>query len=319
MKILAPTIIPLDAQKLGLQAEDTLVSYDPTELLPAEHYDADVMISWGNTNEQLQDAAKNLSQVKLVQALLAGPDQARAAGFRDEAVICSGIGLHSLTVAEHALALTLNFVRFLPLLSEEQDNSRWAGELGGPQELHPADKVTTLLGARVLIWGFGSIGQSTARLFQAFGAQVQGVARSAGERAGFPVIAVDDIEQYLPQTDILVMILPAAAETENALNEQRLELLPSRAFVVNVGRGVTVDEDALIAALESGSIAGAAVDVVKQEPLPSDSPLWGTKNLVITPHSAGGRPVNPEELIAHNLCAVRAEVSGETADYRNKM
>ena len=318
MKILLPTSITLDQSALGAEAGDELVSYDPTVNIAPEHHDADVLVAWGNTNDQLKDAAAHLQQVELVQALLAGPDQARAAGFRPEAVIASGSGLHSKTVAEHTLALALNFVRFLPTLAEHQAQKNWATELGGPQELHPADQVTTLLGAKVTIWGFGSIGQATARLFDTFGAEVTGIARSAGERAGFPVVATDDIDSVLETTDILVMILPNSEETKNSLDAARLAKLPQRAYVINVGRGPTVNEADLIEALNSGSIAGA-VDVVVEEPLPASNPLWDAKNIIITPHSAGGRPVEPEALIKQNLQALRDARAGKDADWRNKM
>ncbi|MDO4916620.1 MAG: NAD(P)-dependent oxidoreductase [Rothia sp. (in: high G+C Gram-positive bacteria)] len=319
MKILAPTSIELDESKLGLQADDELVAYDPQANLPEDTYDADVMIIWANSSEQLADAAKNLHSVKLLQALLAGPDQVRGAGFRSEAVITSGVGLHSLTVAEHTLALALNFVRFLPTLAKAQEDNRWASELGGAQELYPKDQLTTLLNANVLIWGFGSIGQETARLFDAFGAHVTGVARSAGMRGGFPVITDEQLREYLPKTDVLVMVLPASEETKDSLNIEVLKQLPSRAFIINVGRGVTVNEADLIDALNKNEIAGAALDVVSEEPLPSDNPLWNVPNLVITPHAAGGRPVNPEELIAQNITALRANVAGDETQYRNKM
>lgn len=319
MKILAPTSITLDESRLGLEADDQLVSYDPATNIDPEHYDADVLIAWANTNDQLKDAATHLEKVELVQALLAGPDQARAAGFRSGAVITSGIGLHSKTVAEHALALTLNFVRFLPTLAQHQAKNNWASELGGAQELHPENQVTTLLDAKVTIWGFGSIGQATARLFEAFGAQVTGIARSAGERAGFPVVADDQLDEVLKTTDVLVMILPNSEETKNSLDAARLAQLPERAYVINVGRGPTVNEADLIEALNSGSIAGAALDVVVEEPLPSTDPLWEAKNLIITPHSAGGRPVDPESLIAQNLQALRDELAGREAQWRNRM
>ena len=166
------------------------------------------------------------------------------------------------------------------------------------------------------MWGFGSIGQETARLFKAFGANVTGVAQSAGERSGFPVIATEQIDEYLPTTDILVMVLPTSDSTFKALDAHKLQLLPKRAYLVNVGRGTTVDEDALVVALNSGSIAGAALDVTATEPLPSDSPLWDAKNIVITPHAAGGRPVNPEELIAHNIRAFRTGAAA--SEYRNR-
>ena len=318
MKILVPTSVKLDESQFGLQDGDTTVSYDPTVPLDSKDYDADVLISWANTNEQLADTAKNLKDVRLVQALLAGPDQARAAGFRDEAAICSGVGLHSLTVAEHVLALTLNFVRFLPTNYENTKKNHWASELGGAQELHPEDQVTTLLDANVTIWGFGSIGKETARLFKAFGANVTGVARSAGERDGFTVITEDDLNEQLEKTDVLVMILPTSDATNKALNAERLSHLRSRAYVINVGRGTTVDEDALVEALNAGKIAGAGLDVASVEPYPEDGVLWTAKNIIVTPHAAGGRPVGAEELIAQNLQALRDADAGKEADWRNK-
>lgn len=316
MKILLPTSITLDESRLGIEPEDTVRHYDPAFPIAAEDTDADAIVVWANTTDQLADSAARLKNVGLIQALLAGPDAVRAAGFRSDAIICSGVGLHSLTVAEHTLALTLNFVRFLPRVEREQQGRRWAGELGGPQELYPQDRVTTLLGANVLIWGFGSIGQETARLFKAFGAKVTGVARSAGVRNGFEVVAAEQLEQYLPETDVLVMVLPDSPETKHALDAHKLSLLPARAYLVNVGRGSTVDEDALVTALNEGRLAGAALDVVSVEPLPESSPLWDAQNIVLTPHAAGGRPVNPEELIAHNLCAFRA--GAEASEYRNR-
>ena len=219
MKILIPTSITLDEEKLGLEPGDTVRHYNPTEPIAEEDTDAEVLIAWANTADQLADSARRMKNVGLIQALLAGPDAVRAAGFTPDAAICAGVGLHSKTVAEHALALTLNFVRFLPTLAQATVEHRWAEELGGAQELHPKDQVTTLLDANVLVWGFGSI-------------------------------------------------------------------------------------------------AGAALDVTATEPLPSDSPLWDAKNIVITPHAAGGRPVNPEELIAHNIRAFRTGAAA--SEYRNR-
>lgn len=316
MKILQPTSITLDHERLGLESGDTVRLYDPATPIAEEDTDADVFIAWANTTEQLADSAARLKNVGLVQALLAGPDAARAAGFRPEAAICAGVGLHSKTVAEHALALTLNLVRFLPTLAVEQSKRRWAGELGGAQELRPENQVTTLLDTNVMVWGFGSIGQEIARLLQAFGAKVTGVARSAGERGGFPVIATEAVDEHLPSTDVLIMVLPTSDETFHAMDERRLALLPSRAYLVNVGRGTTVDEPALIKALKEGKLAGAAVDVANTEPLPAEDPLWDAPNLVITPHAAGGRPVDPESLIAHNIAALRAGAPAE--EYRNR-
>lgn len=153
----------------------------------------------------------------------------------------------------------------------------------------------------MLIWGFGSIAKTLSPLLTVLGAEVRGVARSAGVRNGVEVFSEDKLPELLPQTDALVMILPGSASTNNALNAERLKLLPKHAWLVNVGRGTSVDEDALVDALEKGEIAGAALDVFKTEPLPESSRLWKAPNCVISPHAAGGRPQGSTELIADNL------------------
>src|SRR5690606_32794585 len=104
--------------------------------------------------------------------------------------------------------------------------------------------------------------------------------------------------------DVLIMILPATDETRGALSRERIALLPPRAWVVNVGRGTTVDEAALADALRHDRLGGAALDVTEVEPLPVSSELWDLANVIITPHSAGGRPIGAAGLIADNLRAL---------------
>jgi phosphoglycerate dehydrogenase-like enzyme len=143
-------------------------------------------------------------------------------------------------------------------------------------------------------------------MLRLLGAEVRGVARQAGERSGFEVVAESDLTAELRRTDVLIMILPATRATSGALDAGRLAALPAHACVINVGRGATVDEPALVAALEKGRIAAAALDVTETEPLPADSPLWEAPNLLLTPHAAGGRPVGADELISANLTALLA-------------
>ncbi|MFD1718883.1 phosphoglycerate dehydrogenase [Georgenia deserti] len=300
MKVLLPDNVPLNPT---VPDGVTTVSYDVTRPVPDEHLDAEVLVAWANAPSTLEAVAGRMPNLRWVQSLAAGTDAIVSAGFAEDVVITSGAGLHDATVTEHALALTLAQVRRLPQMAAAQKERRWDRDLGGPQPLRPEGAVTSLIGAQVLVWGFGNIGQALAPLLSGLGATVRGVARSAGTRAGFDVIAEEDIESALPQTDVLIMILPATPATTKALGSDRLDLLPNHAYVVNVGRGTTVDEDALLAALESASIAGAAVDVTAVEPLPQQSPLWDAPNLIISPHAAGGRPVGADDLIAENLAA----------------
>jgi phosphoglycerate dehydrogenase-like enzyme len=303
VKLLLPNSVPLDpALPDGVEA----VRYDATAPVPDEHLDAEALVVWGNRPDDLRAVAGRMPRLRWIQTLAAGPDVVLGAGFADDVVVTSGVGLHDRPVTEHALALVLALLRRLPAAIAAQVEHRWADELGGLQPLHPDGAVTTLLGARVLVWGFGNIGQNLAPLLEALGAQVRGVGRSAGERAGFPVVAEDELDAELRQTDVLVMILPATEATTHALDAARLTALPRHAFVVNVGRGTTVDEPALVAALTERGIAGAALDVTEVEPLPADSPLWDAPNLLLTPHAAGGRPVGSDELVAANLEALLA-------------
>jgi phosphoglycerate dehydrogenase-like enzyme len=158
------------------------------------------------------------------------------------------------------------------------------------------------------VWGFGNIAKKLVPSLRCLGANVTGVARSAGVRDGVEVVAEDALPSLLPKTDALVMILPGSESTRHALNAERLKLLPDHAWIVNVGRGTSVDEDALYTALNDGSIGGAALDVFDKEPLPVDSKLWGCKNCFVSPHAAGGRPQGAEKLIAENLRRFLAEL-----------
>ncbi len=305
MKLLLPTSTPLSPD---VPEGVTLVRYRPDEPIPADHADAEALVVWGNPPEQLRDCARRLRGLRWVQALTAGTEQVEAAGFAPGVVITSGRSLHDRTVAEHTLALVLAAARRLHRLVRAQIGHRWAGELGGIQPVHEPGSFRTLRDAQVLIWGFGSIATTLAPLLTALGARVTGVARSAGVRAGYPVVGVEDLPDRLPGTDLLIMILPGTPENHHALNADRLALLPPHAWLVNVGRGSTVDTDALLAALRAGRLGGAALDVFDPEPLPPDSPLWDEPDVIISPHAAGGRPLGADALIAANL---RALLAGE--------
>jgi phosphoglycerate dehydrogenase-like enzyme len=303
MKLLLPGSLPLaPVLPEGVEA----ITYDVSTPIPEEHLDAEALVVWGNSGDDLRAVADRMPRLRWVQTLAAGPDSVLAAGFPGNVAITAGSGLHDRPVAEHTLALVLALVRRVPASIRAQGEHRWADELGGLQPLHPTGRVTTLLDARVLIWGFGHIAQTLAPMVRLLGAEVRGVARQAGERSGFEVVAESDLTAELPRTDVLIMILPATPATTRALDADRLAALPAHAYVINVGRGATVDEPALVAALEGGRIAAAALDVTETEPLPADSPLWEAPNLLLTPHAAGGRPVGADDLINANLTALLA-------------
>ena len=149
--------------------------------------------------------------------------------------------------------------------------------------------IHSIHGSRFTLLGTGEIGRNIARRLRAMGAaHVAGVSRSGRPQPDFDtVLPIESLDSILPETDALILALPGTAETAGILSRERLALLPESAFVVNVGRGSAIDQIALCDALNSGRLAGAALDVMTPEPPPEDSPLWSAKNIILTPHVSG--------------------------------
>ena len=298
MKVLLPSSIPLSVQ---LPDGVTSVVYDVHRPIPVEHADAEVVVIWQSPPERLATMSAELPRLRWIQALMAGTDTVEAAGFDPSVALTSGRGLHDAPVAEHTLALILAAARRLDRTLAAQNERQWQPSQDVNQTFGAPEALTTLTGAHVLIWGFGGIGTRLAGYLTMLGARVTGVARSVGERAGYPVVTEAELGRVLPSTDVLVNILPATAHTQGIVNAAVLAALPERAWLVNVGRGATVVEDDLVQALSAGAISGAALDVFATEPLPESSPLWHAPNTILTPHAAGGRPQAPEAMIEENL------------------
>lgn len=307
-----PALLPDGGASFAPGGPDTVVAYAMNEPVPEEHTDAEMLVTWSSPPKILADAARRLPRLRWVQTLSAGPDVALRAGFGPDVVISSGQSLHDDTVTEHTLALVLATVRRIDVSLAAQREHHWAKEIAFAQADPATGREYTLDGARVTIWGFGSIALRLAPLLTALGARVTGVASRAGERSGYPVVGPDGLDDLLAETDLLISLLPAIPATRHILDARLLGLLPPSARFVNVGRGATVDEGALADALRSGRLAGAALDVMETEPLPEDSPLWDLPNLILTPHVAGGRPRGAARFLADQLTAWRAD-----ADLRN--
>jgi phosphoglycerate dehydrogenase-like enzyme len=303
--LLFPTTIDLDVELIpGVRT----VAYDPTAPIPEHERDAEILVVWGNDQRHLEEAAATMPRLRWVATLAAGPDSVTRAGFADDVVVTSGRSLHAAPVAEHALGLLLAAARRLHTLRDAQRDRAWLDHLGGIQPRHDPTSFRSLIGAHVVVWGYGSIGQRLGSYLVAMDARVTGVARSPGTRAGVRVVEVGQVDAALVDADAVVMVLPSLPSTRGILSAERLGRLPPHAWLVNVGRGDTVDEEALIAALEEGRLGGAALDVFATEPLPADSRLWSMENVIVSPHAAGGRPLGAERLLADN---VRRLLDGE--------
>ena len=198
-----------------------------------------------------------------------------------DCLLTNASGAYGTTIAEHSVMVSLMLLRRELEYTEIIREGGWRVLPGGIHSLH---------GARVTCLGTGDIGTEFARRAQSFHpACINGVRRTVkpSDPAFTAIHAIAELDSVLPETDILVMALPSTAETVGILSRERIALLPDSAFVVNVGRGTAIDQEALCDALNAGRLAGAALDVVVPEPLPADHPLRRAKNLLLTPHVAG--------------------------------
>ena len=186
---------------------------------------------------------------------------------------------YGVTIAEHVIMVTLMLMRRMPDYTEIVRNRGWENQL----------PIRSIRDTNFTILGTGNIGWNVAERLRGMNAgRITGLSRSGRAAEGFDeVLPISDLDKVLPSTEVLIMALPGTAETTHILNAERIALLPKNALVINVGRGSAIDQEPLMEALNTGKIAGAALDVMTPEPLPQDHPMWETKNLIITPHISG--------------------------------
>lgn len=218
-------------------------------------------------------------------------------------VITTASGIHAVPIAEHVFAMLLAFARALPDSLRAQGRREWLDRERG--------RYFELAGETLLVVGMGAIGARVAALGAALGMRVLGVRRGGGEAPpGVDLVAGPErLGELLPQARAVVLVLPATPATRGLIGERELRLMRQDAYLINVGRGATVDEAALVRALREGWIAGAGLDVFAEEPLPAHSPLWGLEHVIATSHYAGSSPRYNEralELFLENLEALAA-------------
>jgi len=257
---------------------------------------ADVLFAWRPTGEALSNAWGSAGSLKWIQSASAGVDSLLFPELaRSHVVVTNARGIYEEAMAEYVLGLMLVMAKGLRGVLERQRRAEWEHR-----------QTERLERKRVLVAGTGPIGRAIARDCRALRMSVRGVARHAhpGDADLVEIFAVERLVDAVSTADYVVNALPATEETRHLFDEDVFEAMPPQARFVNVGRGSTVDERALIGALEAGSIAGAALDVFEDEPLPADSPLWAMPNVIVSPHMAGdaaGWKEAAVELFVRNL------------------
>jgi phosphoglycerate dehydrogenase-like enzyme len=216
--------------------------------------------------------------------------------------LTNSAGVHAIPIAEFVMALLLSRAKALTGYAAAQAERRWDRELE-PQELFERT---------MLILGIGGIGQAIAERAAAFGMRVWGSRRTPRPMSGVErVVGMDGWRALLPEADYLILAAPLTEETRGMVDAAALAALKPGAYLVNIARGPLVDEPALIAALSTGRLAGAALDTFEQEPLEPESPLWSLPNVTITPHATAGSPRMRERQIGLFLENLRRFRNGE--------
>lgn len=239
----------------------------------------EVLLMWDFFSPALKDAFSSADRLNWIHAASAGVDSLMFDQLRDsEVTVTNARGIFDQPIAEFVLAFMLHFAKDFPTSLAHQRQRIW-------QHRESRD----LAGSHAMIVGTGSIGRAIATTLRALGVHVTGAGSRA--RGGDPdfgeIIASADLAEHVAGVDWLINIAPLTEQTTGLIDAAVLEALPERAHLINVGRGASVVTDDLVAALDSGQIAGAGLDVVDPEPLPEDSPLWQMGNVVITPHMSG--------------------------------
>jgi phosphoglycerate dehydrogenase-like enzyme len=232
-------------------------------------------------------------------------DAMRAALRARGAVLTNSSGVYDEPCAEHLLAMMMALARRLPEAAVVQRESRaWP-----MMELRAASYL--LRGQTAMLLGYGAIIRRLVELLAPFRMNLIAVRRRKTGDEPVTVITEAELEAHLPRADHVVSALPANAGTEKFVNAARLAAMKPGAVFYNVGRGSTVDQDALLEALTSNRLAAAYLDVTTPEPLPPSHPLWTAPNCHITPHTAGGHADEKERLVGHFAENLRRFTAGE--------
>ncbi|NUB89870.1 D-2-hydroxyacid dehydrogenase [Haloterrigena sp. SYSU A558-1] len=219
-------------------------------------------------------------EVDWVHSIQAGVDRFPFDEFEaDDVILTNSTGIHDRWVGETVAGYLLSFARRLHVHVANQQERRW--------DQPEWDEGFTLSGTTACVLGTGTLGSGVAEVLGSLGVRVTGVRRSAEPVPGFEeVYATDDLLEAVTDAEFVIVTLPLTDETRHLVDADVFEAMRADAYFVNVGRGPVVDEAALIDALESETIEGAALDVFETEPLPEESPLWELDEVIVTPHCA---------------------------------
>lgn len=235
-----------------------------------------VEVILGNVPPKLLTKARSLRWLQLQNA---GTEGYCDGALPEGVLLTNATGAYGLAISEYMVGVLFELQKRLNLYYRNQLNHTWREE----------GHMGIIEGSRVLVIGLGNIGSAFGQKMKALGCSVAGIKRREGRRPEGvdEVYLPEDLERQLPLADIVAMSLPGNQDTYRLMSRERLGLMKKGAVLLNVGRGITLDTEALTEALKEGRLGGAALDVTDPEPLPADHPLWDMENVILTPHISG--------------------------------
>jgi phosphoglycerate dehydrogenase-like enzyme len=304
---------PADALELlreGAAGHEIIIPENPSSSVLSQgetdkrFYTAD--IAFGQPDPAAVAQAENLKWIQISSSGITRYDNPDFRGLvaKKNIAVCNSAKVYAQPCAEQVVAFMLAQSRQLPaaLCSRAQS---------GSDEWMQLRDCPPLENQRVLILGYGAIGERLVHLLRPFDMKITAFRRQARGDEPIPVATADTLDDALAQADHVVNILPASDSTRLFVNTARLATMRQGAIFYNIGRGTTVDQDALLAALQSQHLAAAWLDVTDPEPLPADHPLYAEPTCHITPHIAGGHAEEEKSLVRHFLTNLRRLENGE--------
>lgn len=247
---------------------------------------AEIIFGWPE-EEHLRKAVN----LKWLQLPSAGADSymKKENYHHKDIILTNSSGVFGLPIAEHVFSMILAYNRNLPDYIDQQRQKLWKG----------IRKTRDFYGSTIGVIGLGDIGTEVARRAKAWGARVLGVKRTKSQVPEYvdQLYTTEEIDLVLEQSDYIVLALPNTQKTNGIITEEKLKKMKPHAFLINIGRGSLIDQEALIKALQEGWIGGAGLDVTSPEPLPQDNLLWELPNVILTPHVSGSSPSNEDRRV----------------------
>lgn len=276
--------IPMEEEDKKIIADITSLSPNDISYLKVENLNQEILenceIILGNIPPKFLQKIKNLKWIHL--------NSAGVNSYIDilskDIILTNSTGAYDLALAEHALALIFALNKKIPNYIKNQQECLWQDE----------GEVQSIFNSKTLIIGLGSIGKELGKKLYFLGSHVSGIKKDLNNYPKFieKIYSLKDLNNILPNFDIIISILPETNETINLFNIEKFKKMKKNAIFINIGRGSTVSSDDLSFALKNNFISGAGIDVTHIEPLPKTHQLWQNKNLILTPHIAGGYHLN---------------------------